>query len=225
MNWEKTFNIPALTTDIESLLIIYSTNSLENNLPVTEIITHNELAYSVRLRNEEQRSTWLSCRATLRLILGSWMNKKPCDIEFRKGRFGKLSLPGTNLFFNVSHSNDAFLIGFNYGGRIGIDIEILNGSEDLHSMVNYAFSEAETHYCSFGENHERFAEIWTLKEAFLKAVGVGLVDQLKSVNVTGDFKNDILRYKLNQKSFCCPNGETGSIVYRTNKPLKFICLK
>lgn len=224
MNWESFVNIESLTNDRESLIVVYGTQLQANLLPLPEILSSEELAYSEKLMGNGQKKTWLSCRATLKLILGAYLNKKPSEIEFRKGRYGKLSLPGTTMFFNVSHSNDAFLIGISIKGRIGIDIELLNGSEDLHSMVNYAFSEVEAQFCNFGENHEQFAEIWTLKEAFLKAVGVGMVDNLKSVNVTGVFKNDILRYKLNQKTFCCPNKETGSIVFEANRPLKFIYL-
>jgi len=224
MNWEKSGNIQDITSGTESLLIVYGTNSLINSLPVPEILTCKELTYSERLRGEGQKSTWLACRATLRLILGSYLGKQPMDIEFRKGRFGKPYLSETNLFFNVSHSKYAFLLGFCFGGRIGIDIELLTGSEDLSSLVHYAFSDAEIQYCNNGENTGRFAEIWTLKEAFLKAVGVGMVDRLTSITVSGTVQNDILSHKLNQKSFSCPNGETGSIVYSKNKPLKFIWL-
>jgi len=224
MNWEKSFSIPELKNDDESLVIFYGKNSLVNTRPFQEILTHEESAYSERLRNEEQKRTWLLCRSTLRLILGSYLGKRPGDFEFCKNRFGKLYLPGDNLFFNVSHSNDAFLLGFCFGGRIGVDIEMLNGSEDLPSMVNYAFSEDEALSCSYGKNHERFAEIWTLKEAFLKTVGVGLVDRLTSVTILGNGKNDILRHQLNQKTFLCPHGQTGSLVYRNNHLLKFTWL-
>ena len=223
-NWEKSDSIENITREKDSLILVYGTNSLVKSLPLHEILTFEEAAYSERLRGEEQKSTWLSCRATLRLILGSYLGKKPIDIEFRKGRYGKLYLPGTNLFFNVSHSKSAFLLGFSFWGRIGVDIELLNGSEDLPSMVEYAFSNAEVQYCHNGENRARFTEIWTLKEAFLKAVGIGLVDQLTSISVSEIVQNDISRIKLNHKSFFCPNGETGSIVYTKNKPVKFIWL-
>ncbi len=224
MNWVKSVKIPELSNEQESLVIVYGTDYQSHSLALKEILTPQELAYSERLGNKHQKRTWLSCRATLRLILGTYLNKKPFDIELRKGRFGKLYLSESNLFFNVSHSNDAFLLGFCFGGRIGIDIEILNGSEDLPSMVKYAFSEIEAQYCRNGENQERFVEIWTSKEALLKASGVGMVDCLSLITVSENVKNDISRLNLIQKSFLCPGNETGSIVYRTNKPLKTIWL-
>ncbi|HZK98244.1 MAG TPA: 4'-phosphopantetheinyl transferase superfamily protein [Prolixibacteraceae bacterium] len=224
MKWVKSVKIPDLSNERESLVIIYATDYQSKLLALKEILSPQELAYSERLRNENQKRTWISCRATLRLILGAYLNKKPFEVELSKGRFGKLYLPESNLFFNVSHSNDTFLLGFCFGGRIGIDIEKLNGSEDLPSMVKYAFSEIEAQYCQYGENPERFAEIWTSKEALLKAAGVGMVDCLSSITVSENVTNDISRYKLKQKSFLCPNRETGSIVYRVNKPIKSIWL-
>lgn len=224
MNWVKSVKIPELSNEQESLMIVYGSDYQSDSLALKEILSTQELAYSERLVNEDQKKTWLSCRATLRLILGAYLNKRPFDVELRKGQFGKLYLSGSNLFFNVSHSHDAFLLGFCFGGRIGIDIEILNGSEDLPSMVKYAFSEIEAQYCRNGENPERFVEIWTSKEALLKAAGVGMVDCLTLITVSENVQNDISRFDLYQKSFLCPGKETASIVYRTNKPIKTIWL-
>ena len=206
------------------MLIVYGTNRLADLLPVGEMLTSEEIAYSGQLKGLGQKNTWQSCRAVLRIMLEIYLGKKAIDIEFRKGRFGKPYLANTDLCFNVSHSKHSYLLGFNRGGRIGVDIELLNGSEDLPSLVKYAFSATEANYFRNGESMERFTEIWTLKEAFLKAVGAGLVNSLSSITVTGEPANFITRYKLNQKSFLCPNGETGSVVYRNNVPLRFIWL-
>ena len=206
-------------------MIVYGTSEMVNSLPIFDIITSGEVAYSEQLKGEGQKNTWRSCRAALRLILASYLNKKAREIEFKTSRFGKLDLVGTDLCFNISHSKHSFLLGFNPNGRIGIDIELLNGNEDLPSLVRYAFSERETNYYRNSESPQRFAEIWTLKEAFLKAVGVGLVDQLTSITVAGEPPNFITQYNLFKNSFLCPNGETGSIVYRNDKPLRFIRLE
>ena len=223
MIWEKIERITSI--DIENnILIVYGTNTISDNLRLNELLTHSELAYSERLKEEGQKDTWLSCRVSLRLILGSYLNMNPLNIELRKGNFGKLYLAESKMCFNISHSKTSFLLGFSLGARIGIDIEILDGSEELPSIVNYAFSDDEARYCLNGKQAKLFTEVWTLKEAFLKAVGVGLVDELKAITVVGNSKNDIERFKLYQNTFLCPNGETGSVVYRNNKPLKFFCL-
>ncbi|HZL12483.1 MAG TPA: 4'-phosphopantetheinyl transferase superfamily protein [Prolixibacteraceae bacterium] len=223
MNWEKSENIPELKNG-DPLHIVYGTHTFTDSLSLEKILTPEELIYSEKLRGEGQKNTWLSCRATLRLILGTYLNKEPMEVEFVKSRFGKLSLVDSNLFFNVSHSSHSFLLGFCTNGRIGVDIEKLSGREDLPALIEYAFSEEEANYCQTGNLTERFAEIWTLKEAFLKAMGIGLVDDLKSITVIGNQQNNISRLKFNHQTFQCPNGETGTIIYRNCKTLRFVWL-
>jgi len=220
MNWQKSDGIQEITGSSD-LVIVYGTNSLAENLDLLKILTPEELIFANRLKGSGQKSTWISCRSALRIILGSYLNKPPVEIEFKKGRFGKLYIAGTNLCFNVSHTNRSFLLAFNFAGRIGVDIEKLTGKEDLPSLIRYAFSDAESNYCKSGNLAERFTEVWTLKEAFLKAAGVGLVDQLTAITVKGPTENDISRLKLNSKTFICPNGEIGSIVFKNILPLKF----
>ncbi len=223
MNWQKSDTISSFT-DRDHLLVVYGTNKLVSSLTLEEIVVPDELTYSFRLRGEGQRETWLSARASLRLVISSFLNKAPRDIEFRKGRFGKLFLENSDLFFNVSHAKYSFLLGFSCKGRIGVDLERLNHTEDLPALVNYAFSKSESRYCLNGMDPDKFVEIWTLKEAFLKAAGVGLVDELPAVSVVNHPQNDIGRFNLRHRSFLCPNGETGSVVSRDDQPIKFIWL-
>lgn len=220
MIWVKCNDIQK-TPRNDHLWIVYGTNSLADHLPFNDILTVDELIYAERLKGPGQKSTWLSCRATLRLILASYLSLNPQVIEFKKGRFGKLYVANCNLFFNVSHSTYSFLLGFNPLGRIGVDMEKLSGREDLPSLIQYAFSEKEADYCIKGDSGQRFTEIWTLKEAFLKAVGVGLVDQLPSINTYGLENNLITKLYLNSKSFICPNGETANIVFKKSSPIIF----
>ena len=223
MNWLKSDSLQEITGS-NDLVIVYGTNSLAENTELYKILTPKELIYADHLKGSGQKSTWLSCRSALRLILGSYLNMPPIEIEFRKGKFGKLNIAGTDLCFNVSHTNRSFLLAFNSSGRIGVDIEMLTGKEDLQMLIRHAFSDAETDYCNKDNLAERFTEIWTRKEALLKAAGIGLVDQLTAITVTGTTENDISRLKLNSKTFICPNGESGSIVYRKDQPISFFML-
>jgi 4'-phosphopantetheinyl transferase len=158
----------------------------------------------------------------LRSILGGFAGIEPVDVNIQKNRFGKPFLTNSKLSFNLSHTNEAFLIGFSKNGRIGIDLEKLSGREELLSLIEYSFSQQESDYCLKGELSICFLEIWTLKEAFLKAAGVGLVDNLKSVNVFGEVANDITRRDLCYSNFLCPNGETASVVYRSGASISFV---
>ena len=225
MNWSSLANIGDISIGINSVSICYGTDSLASSWNLAEILTVDELSSANKLRNELQRSTWRSCRAALRLILGTYFGIKPAEIQLKTNHFGKLFVSNSNLSFNVSHTDKSFLLGFNFGGRIGVDLEYLTGKEDRPLLVGYAFSWQETDFCNQGSTAENFLRIWTLKEAYLKATGVGLVDYLKSVNVYGISDSEIEARQLSQETFTCPGGETASIVYRNEKLINYIWLK
>jgi phosphopantetheinyl transferase len=218
MIWETCEEIPKINS-IQDLLVVYGTNRPKDSLLSNSILTKDEIAFGNRIRDINQRNTWISCHVTLRIMLGTFLKSDPAGVELKKNRFGRLYLAKSDLYFNLSHTNSSWLMGFSFGGKIGVDLENLTGNEDLASLVAYAFSSVETNYCQNGDLADRFLEIWTLKEAFLKAAGVGLVDNLAKINVIGYEGNDLDLRKFNQKTFICPNGETASIVYRNNKTL------
>jgi len=223
MIWEKSVEIQQMTLD-HNILAVYGTGKQQDYKLLPTLLTEDEMAYANRLRSERQKNTWISCHVKLRQILGIYFNMNPIEIELKKNRFGRPYVASSNLFFNLSHTVSSFLIGFSVGGKIGVDLDKLSGREDLPSLMDYAFSSAETDYCLNGELSEHFLKIWTLKEAFLKAAGVGLVDHLKSVNVCGNFENNIYAKNFLQKTMICPNGETASIVHQNNQSIAYVWL-
>jgi 4'-phosphopantetheinyl transferase len=225
VSWNETGYHEVTATGLDAVQIFYGTDSFADLQMVNVLLTPEELAFAKKFRNELQSRTWLSCRTALRLLLAINLGEIPKEIELRKNHFGKLYVPNSNLFFNVSHTDKSFLLGFNKNGRIGVDLEYLTGREDIPLLIGYAFSWQETDFCNQGNAPENFLKIWTLKEAYLKATGVGLVDYLKSVNVYGAEENEITNKQLHQNNFTCPNDETASLVYRNEKPIDYIWLK
>ena len=90
--------------------------------------------------------------------------------------------------FNLSHSNDLALIALGPGRtRIGIDVECVRPLEDLNSIVETAFSSDEHLAFRALADEERlvgFYIAWTRKEAYLKALGLGLLVPLSEVSVS-----------------------------------------
>jgi phosphopantetheinyl transferase len=213
MFWEKTTKLPKIAS-CQDILMVYGIFKPEDLESMTHILTPEEMNFAGRLKNQTQKNTWISCHITHRLMVGEFLEMNPQNIVFKKNRFGKPYLEDSNLSFNISHTSNSFLIGYYQGGKIGIDLENLSGNEDLPSLIDYAFSDAETEYCSNGEELTiRFLNLWTLKEAFLKYSGIGLTDFLKSINVYGSEQNEIISNNLNYSTFMSPNNETCSVVY------------
>jgi len=218
MIWERAFEIPEISLD-QRTLVVYGDHKPADLQVMFTVLTPDEIACANRIRSPVQRKTWISCHVTLRIMLANLLGLNPADVEISKNRFGRPYLANSTLFFSLSHTNSSFLLGFSSLGKIGVDIEELSGVEDLDELIEYAFSEEEAAFCKNGNLHDRFLEIWTRKEAFLKATGVGLVNELKSVNVAGKLNNHLYSMKFQQNTFGCPGGETGSIVFRGTDPV------
>ena len=218
MIWERASEIPKISFNYKTL-VVYGDHKPADLQEMFTVLTSDEIAFANRIRSPIQGKTWISCHVTLRIMLANLLGLNPADIEISKNRFGRPFLPNSTLFFSLSHTNSSYLLGFSSNGKIGVDIEELSKEEDLHELIEYTFSKEETDFCKNGNLHDRFLETWTLKEAFLKATGVGLVNEMKSVNVAGSVNNHLAALKFQQNTFDCPGGETGSIVYRTTNPV------
>ncbi|PEP84924.1 4'-phosphopantetheinyl transferase family protein [Bacillus pseudomycoides] len=94
--------------------------------------------------------------------------------------------------FNISHSGDLVICALIEFGRIGIDIEEIKSFD--YRLTRYCFNKEEREFFNNLDTEmktEFFYDIWTLKEAFLKAIGEGLCIPMHT------FGFDMDRYKEN----------------------------
>ena len=89
---------------------------------------------------------------------------------------------GCRLQFNLSHTTGLVVCAVGLDGAIGVDVEDLTRrAADPALAVNY-FAPEEVAWLEAGSQEQRqvrFLELWTLKEAFIKAKGKGLSIPLK----------------------------------------------
>lgn len=119
------------------------------------------------------------------------------DIEYFYNEFGKPFLKkNPTLNFNISHSKDLVLCGFS-DYTIGVDIEKVQKCK--HDIVKRYFSKEEMEYIYAGGKNDysnRFIEIWTLKESYIKFIGKGLHTDLSSFSVNMRKKKIIIKNKV-----------------------------
>jgi 4'-phosphopantetheinyl transferase len=134
-----------------------------------------------RYRRDRDRTVFVLARARLRELIAERLSIRPNEVEFRFGMNGKPSLTpefaAGDLRFNVSHSGDVVAYAFSIGKEIGIDIEAIRDFPDADRVAMHAFSECErrSYYSLAGEKRAvGFFNCWTRKEAFVKALGLGL---------------------------------------------------
>jgi 4'-phosphopantetheinyl transferase len=149
-------------------------------------LSDDEQIKANRIRSEQDRETYISCHSILRLLISKKLNSKPEGIYFIIGANNKPGLPGNLLFFNISHTKNAFAIAFSRDYHVGIDLEEVRKSIDISTIVETYFSKKERSFIfsSDEKEEERFLLLWTRKEALLKAIGTGIIDDLTQIEVS-----------------------------------------
>jgi 4'-phosphopantetheinyl transferase len=97
---------------------------------------------------------------------------------------GKPHFKKTKLSFNISHSGNYVIIAVS-DYNVGIDIQRMEKRNQLVAEKNFCSSECA--YINENDNEDikrqRFHEIWTIKEAYLKNIGIGLRKPLNSFEI------------------------------------------
>jgi 4'-phosphopantetheinyl transferase len=139
----------------------------------------DERARHDRFRFEKDRHLFLVTRGTIRSLVAAYLGVDAASCVFEADRHGKPSLihpGGTGFCFNLSHTPGAVACAIAPEPEIGVDVERVDRrvSPDLPRRF-FSTEEAGT----LGALPEpaqavRFYEYWTLKEAYIKARGLGL---------------------------------------------------
>jgi len=149
-----------------------------------------EHARFTRYRHDDDRMMFLAGRVMARSIVGDALGCAPTSWRWREGPHGRPEIdePGTELRFNIAHSARLVACAVADGRDVGVDVEDRERPETDRQIV--------TRYCSPAEAadideqgdawHDRFLIYWTLKEAYLKARGLGISVHLSDISFTLD---------------------------------------
>ncbi len=126
----------------------------------------------------------------LRRTLSFYGNVSPADWRFTANEYGKPSIDSGDpdlaaISFSVSHTKGCVACGVTLGEPLGVDLELTDRPLSVNEIADRYFSQEEAAWLrqySDGMRRGRFTELWTLKEAFLKAIGVGLSGSLASAS-------------------------------------------
>ena len=133
-----------------------------------------------RFTNADSRREFVLCRAALRDILCARLNCSNRELSFDENENGKpLALvrgKPAPIRFNISHSGLHGLIAVVPEGRVGIDVEDRSIPRDIDGAASLTFTPAEQVEFTAADGARKtefFYRIWTMKEALIKALGVG----------------------------------------------------
>jgi 4'-phosphopantetheinyl transferase len=111
-------------------------------------------------------------------------------VTFTYSETGKPALSaihGSDICFNVSHSEDIAAFAFALRRKVGVDVECIRFDVDVEEIPRRFFSLLEQQDLAALDGQQKvegFFNCWTRKEAYVKAVGSGLSLPLRDFDVS-----------------------------------------
>ncbi len=138
-------------------------------------------------------------REPFQALLGCYLGLSPAEVQLELGEFGKPRLSSVHvgdLHFNWSHSIDQALFAVARGIEPGVDLEKLRPRPRAMAIAERYFSPDEAQVLAAVPESERdavFLQLWTAKEAVLKATGRGLAFGLHRLSIEWGHRHLALR--------------------------------
>jgi 4'-phosphopantetheinyl transferase len=177
------------------------------------ILNREEQLQQKRFYFKKHRHQYLITRAMVRSVLSLYVNEiTPEKWEFKKNDYGKPFINNSSLeiplCFNISHSDKLVVMAVTLDQEIGVDVEYLPRRGKNLEIATSFFSPIEVKQLlelSPEKQKNRFFDLWTLKEAYIKACGMGLSIPLDhfsfSFSEHGKIKIDFKPERNDQSSY------------------------
>jgi 4'-phosphopantetheinyl transferase len=155
------------------------------------LLSPTEMARANRFRFDHHRRRYQIAHGVLRILLANHLHCSPAAIAFTYSERGKPAIADhcqpQGLQFNLSHSEDLGIVGISRDRLIGVDVEYVREMDNLDSLVKRFFCAEEYQYFQQAppqQQQQIFFQLWTAKEAYLKATGAGLAGGLDQVQLS-----------------------------------------
>lgn len=153
-----------------------------------QLLNDEECSRVDRFYFDKDKHDYLVSHAMVRLVLSEYAAVAPQHWQFEHNAYGKPTVSSVHplnfdLRFNLSHTHGKAVLAVTSTSAIGVDIESKERNSHCLNLANHFFSQSEAQSLNKLDKQtqqERFFDYWTLKEAFIKAVGKGLSIPLDS---------------------------------------------
>ena len=182
--------------DIDDVLV--RAQCLEGKAPDLEdalsVLSASERACAGRFAFQEDQESYVFAHALLRRTLSEMDDSvAPAAWAFEPEPHGKpvLAHHGTRgrIAFNLTHTRGVVACACATRGSVGIDVAAIDGRTDYMELATAYFAPAEIadlRNATDPDRRARFIELWTLKEAYVKALGRGLGVDLQTFAFSRD---------------------------------------
>lgn len=154
----------------------------------------SEYRRAMGFRFDSDRWLYVKAHGWLRAVLGKFTGQSPRSVMIhqrpgQKPRFLKTDSRHPNLYFNLSHSDGYVGIVISRTCEVGIDIERIRAVSDVVGMAQSILHPRELQ-CFYAmpepARDAYFLRVWTVKEAYTKALGFGLAHPFNRFSVEFD---------------------------------------
>ena len=164
------------------------------------LLSQDELTRAQQFKKNRQH--FIATRVLLRKALARYTRINPEQLVFSRALQGKPFLVNTPapLYFNLSHSGDFAALAVTSMGDVGVDIESIRHRSYLKIVERFFHKDEKEQLlnCDEANREQLFYHLWTLKEAFFKATGLGISQGLDKArfywdgdNIAVQFSNDL----------------------------------
>ncbi|MGH9740058.1 MAG: 4'-phosphopantetheinyl transferase family protein [Candidatus Acidiferrales bacterium] len=151
-------------------------------------LSRGERERAARFKFERDRQHYIAGRGILRNLLAAYVGSSASKLEFDYGAREKPSLrTKPEIHFNLAHTRRLALYAFARNREVGADLEQIRVALAADEIANAHFSPRElAAWRSMPDSvrTEEFFFYWTCKEAYAKAIGLGLGMPLESFEVS-----------------------------------------
>lgn len=145
------------------------------------ILDEEERAQQKRFYFDRHRQQYLVSHALVRCTLSRYLNVEPHAWTFTKNQFGRPDavIPSgmKPIQYNLSHTEGLVVCGILVHREMGVDVEDTERRGKTVEIADSFFSPSEIadlNQLPSEFQRDRFFDYWTLKEAYMKARGIGL---------------------------------------------------
>jgi 4'-phosphopantetheinyl transferase len=184
-----------------------SVQEVLNATSPADVLSQAELGFGLSLRHKSDVKRFFAARTLIRIALSEATNMrvKPSRWRFKTGAQGKPAVEeGLPHFeFNASHSGSCIAVAISSRHPVGIDVEGI-APGDCGEILADVLTPRELQQLKRMDRWERksaFVKIWTVKEAYAKALGRGAAMDFRSLQVSFDPGQP-------SRAFCLSEGRT-----------------
>lgn len=165
------------------------------------VLCPEEAAKAERFHRDADQASSIVARGALRILLSGYTGLSADELRFQYQETGKPFLvspvsnrlpeersrqgcPPREIAFNISHSGGWVVLAIGRNRNIGVDVETIRRELDVMAIASRYFTLEETALIDQADDqHAVFFNLWSRKEAYVKAIGSGLFRELSSFSV------------------------------------------